>query len=153
MAKLIAALIAGILFGAGLAIGGMTDPGKVIGFLDLAGRWDPSLMFVMGSALLVTIPTFQYVKRSEKPLFELRYFLPTRKDIDRPLVMGAALFGMGWGIAGLCPGPAIANLATGSLPVVAFVISMVAGMWLHDRLMKGGRSASSQSQSQTAVVR
>jgi len=128
-------LIAGILFGAGLVIGGMTDPGKVIGFLDLAGRWDPSLAFVMGAALCVTLPVFQFVVRGRaRPVLGPRYYLPTRTDLDPQLLIGSVLFGIGWGIAGLCPGPAIANLASGAPEVLAFVAAMIAGMWLRDRV-------------------
>lgn len=127
-------MASGVLFGMGLVLGGMTDPAKVIGFLDLAGRWDPSLAFVMGGALCVTLPTFQLLKSKARPLFETRFFLPTRQDVDGALLGGATLFGIGWGIAGLCPGPAVANLAFGSPQVIAFVVSMVAGMWLCDRV-------------------
>ena len=133
MKTAIVALVSGLLFGAGLALGGMTDPGKVIAFLDVAGAWDPSLGFVMGSALLITFPVFWWVRRSQRPLFAERFQLPTRQAIDRPLLIGAALFGIGWGIAGLCPGPAIANLAAGSPQVLLFVVTMIAGMWLRDR--------------------
>jgi len=127
------ALIAGLLFGAGLALGGMTNPLKVISFLDVTGQWDPSLAFVMGCALLITFPVFWWVRRSSKPLFADKFQLPTRRDIDRPLIIGAALFGIGWGIAGLCPGPAVANLASGSPQVLLFVAMMIAGMWLRDK--------------------
>jgi uncharacterized membrane protein YedE/YeeE len=127
------ALFAGALFGAGLVVAGMTDPAKVQGFLDLAGHWDPSLAFVMGAALCITLPVFQMLKRRQGPLLAERFFLPTRTDLDRPLLIGSALFGIGWGLAGLCPGPAIANLASGSAPVLAFVLAMVVGMWLQDR--------------------
>lgn len=132
--KGVVALVAGLLFGAGLALGGMTDPAKVIGFLDLAGRWDPSLAFVMGAALCVTLPTFQLIKGRSRPLLEDRFFLPTRRDLDAPLIGGAVLFGIGWGWAGLCPGPAIANLSTGQPEVLGFVATMIAGMWLRDRV-------------------
>lgn len=128
------ALLSGLMFGAGLAIGGMTDPAKVIGFLDLAGAWDPSLAFVMGSALLVTVPTFQLLKGYGEPLLGGRFYLPTKQDLDPKLIGGAILFGTGWGLAGLCPGPAIANLWTGSPQVLAFVVAMVTGMWLRDRV-------------------
>lgn len=128
-------LLAGILFGAGLFIGGMTDPAKVIGFLDLAGSWDPSLAFVMGAALCVTLPTFQLLRKRSRPLLEERFFLPTKTDLDPRLIVGAVLFGIGWGVAGLCPGPAIANLSTGSLPIVVFVLAMILGMRVQDRVM------------------
>ena len=110
-ANALVALLAGTLFGAGLAISGMTDPGKVIGFLDLAGQWDPSLAFVMGAAICISLPTFQLLRGRSKPVFASQYFLPTKQDLDPQLILGAVLFGIGWGIAGLCPGPAIANLA------------------------------------------
>mgnify|MGYP000022211358 FL=1 len=133
MKTALVSLMAGLLFGAGLALGGMTDPGKVIAFLDVAGQWDPSLGFVMGSALLITFPVFAWVRRADKPLLAERFQLPTRKDLDPQLLIGAALFGIGWGIAGLCPGPAIANLAAGSPQILLFVAAMVGGMWLRDR--------------------
>lgn len=133
MKTALVSLIAGLLFGAGLALGGMTDPGKVISFLDVAGAWDPSLGFVMGSALLITFPVFAWVRRAGKPLLAERFQLPTKKDLDPQLLAGAALFGIGWGIAGLCPGPAIANLAAGSPQILLFVVAMVGGMWLRDR--------------------
>ncbi|WP_293370187.1 DUF6691 family protein [Nevskia sp.] len=133
MKTALVSLIAGLLFGAGLALGGMTDPGKVIAFLDVAGQWDPSLGFVMGSALLITFPVFAWVRRVGKPLLAERFQLPTKKDLDLQLLIGAALFGIGWGIAGLCPGPAIANLAAGSPQILLFVAAMVGGMWLRDR--------------------
>lgn len=139
--KVWAAFASGLLFGAGLLVAGMTDPAKVIGFLDLAGRWDPSLAFVMGTALCITLPTFQLLKHRSRPLLEDRFHLPTRTDLDPQLLGGATLFGIGWGIAGLCPGPAVAALATGSPQVLAFVVSMAAGMWLKDRLVPGAASA------------
>ena len=132
--QVLVALISGVLFGCGLALGGMTDPAKVIGFLDVAGRWDPSLAFVMGTALCVTLPVFQLIvgKRS-RPVLALKFSLPGKRDLDRPLLVGAALFGIGWGIAGLCPGPAIANLSTGRPEIIGFVLAMIVGMWLRDR--------------------
>lgn len=145
-------LIAGTLFGAGLVVGGMTDPGKVIGFLDLAGQWDPSLAFVMGSALCVTLPVFQLViRKRSRPVLGARFFLPTKTDLDPALLGGSALFGIGWGIAGLCPGPAIANLVSGAPEVLAFVVAMVAGMWLRDRVAAwGAGNASAPNQTATA---
>jgi uncharacterized protein len=141
-ANALVSLVAGTLFGAGLVIGGMTDPGKVIGFLDLAGRWDPSLAFVMGTALCVTLPVFQLVvRRRSQPLLDVRFHLPTKTDLDPQLIGGAVLFGIGWGIAGLCPGPAIASLVSGTPELVAFVAAMMAGMWLHDRIRASGASA------------
>lgn len=105
------ALVSGASFGAGLAASGMTDPGKVLAFLDLFGAWDPSLMFVMGGAVLVTVVTFRFVLARATPVFAQRFHLPTRTHIDTPLLVGAAIFGIGWGLIGYCPGPAIAALA------------------------------------------
>lgn len=130
------ALLSGLLFGAGLVLAGMTDPARVLGFLDLAGRWDPTLAFVMGSAVLVTLPTFRLLRGRQRPVLAARFYLPTRKDLDPALIGGAAIFGIGWGIAGLCPGPAIANLGTAAPEILAFVVSMVVGMALHDRVRK-----------------
>lgn len=134
--KIVAALFAGVLFGFGLALGGMTDPAKVVGFLDISGQWDPSLGFVMGAALLVTLPAFALARRGDaQPLLAASFSWPTRKDIDARLLGGAALFGLGWGITGLCPGPALASLITGLPLLLVFVAAMFAGMWLHDRVL------------------
>ena len=127
MMKQLAAGAAGLVFGIGLWVSGMADPRKVIGFLDVTGAWDASLAFVMGGAVVATLAGFRIVKQRAKPLFDERFHLPTRKDIDLPLVAGAALFGMGWGIAGYCPGPALTALATLSAEALVFVASMVAG--------------------------
>lgn len=140
-----AALLAGLLFGLGLAVSGMTNPAKVIGFLDVAGRWDPSLMFLMGTGLLVTIPAFQIAKRGGRhPLLAPAFALPSRTDVDARLLGGAALFGIGWGIAGFCPGPAIAGLAALLPQTALFVVAMVAGMWIHDRLIASRPAATPQ---------
>lgn len=133
--KVFAALLSGSLFGLGLALAGMTDPAKVIGFLDISGRWNPALAFVMGAALLVTTPAYWLAQRSHaRPLADTRFHLPSYTAIDRRLIGGSLLFGVGWGIAGLCPGPAIANLGTAQLPMLLFVLCMAGGMWLHDML-------------------
>ena len=110
MKKNIAALIAGLLFGLGLAISQMTNPAKVLNFLDITGTWDPTLAFVMGGAVLVTLISFRFILKQDRPLFEGQFHLPTRSDIDGRLLGGAALFGIGWGLAGYCPGPGIAAL-------------------------------------------
>ena len=132
MPTILAALVCGLVFGFGLAISGMTQPTKVLGFLDLLGfassRWDPTLAFVMIGALAVAAPGFLLARRRARPLFAPAAAWPSQRDIDRPLLAGAVLFGIGWGLVGLCPGPAIANLATLSSRVVAFVIAMAAGM-------------------------
>jgi len=128
------ALLAGILFGAGLLISGMMNPEKVIGFLDLFGGWDPSLMFVMGSALIVTVPVFKFVLGRKKPIFSDAFTLPLKTHLDKPLVAGAAIFGIGWGLYGYCPGPAISSLASLNTAGFIFVPSMLVGMWLANRV-------------------
>jgi uncharacterized membrane protein YedE/YeeE len=121
-------LIAGLLFGAGLMISGMINPAKVIGFLDLAGDWDPSLAFVMAGGVVVTALGYAVVLRRERPIFEAAFSLPTRRDIDLPLLLGASIFGVGWGLAGYCPGPALASLTFGHRETFAFVAAMIVGM-------------------------
>ncbi|MGE5818627.1 MAG: DUF6691 family protein [Deltaproteobacteria bacterium] len=132
MAKILSALIIGTIFGLGLAISQMVNPARVIGFLDVAGRWDPTLIFVMGGALLLTAPIFPVVLR-RKPFLAEQFSLPTKVDIDRPLLLGAIIFGVGWGLGGFCPGPALAALASGSPSVALFVVAMIAGQWLGSR--------------------
>jgi uncharacterized membrane protein YedE/YeeE len=131
MLRMLVALFSGTLFGLGLAISGMVDPAKVIGFLDIAGDWDPTLAFVMGGALLVTIPAFSLILNRLRPVLTDDFELPTKKDVDTRLLGGAALFGVGWGLSGFCPGPAVTALASGLAPVFAFVAAMVAGMALY----------------------
>lgn len=121
-------LITGLLFGLGLAISGMVLPEKVMGFLDVTGQWDPSLAFVMAGAVLVHIPFVRIAQRRGVSLFGDALQLPKRKDIDAKLVIGAALFGVGWGIAGICPGPGIVNIITLAPGVIAFVAAMLVGM-------------------------
>lgn len=125
------ALLAGALFGAGLAVSGMADPQRVRGFLDLFGAWDPTLAFVMGGALIPMAVAWRLQKRMSSPLAAGGFTLPTRRDLDPRLIAGAALFGIGWGVAGLCPGPAIADLALAPVPAGIFVVAMLAGMLLH----------------------
>jgi len=127
----VAALLCGFVFGLGLMISGMMQPTKVLGFLDIFGAWDPSLAVVMMAALAVSVPGFAWAQRRERPVLANQSTWPTRTDIDRPLVIGATMFGVGWGLVGLCPGPALENLATLSPPVIAFVVAMAAGMLLH----------------------
>lgn len=131
-----AMFLAGLFFGLGLVISGMVNPGKVIGFLDLAGNWDPSLILVMGGGLLVTTPAFHLILKRPQPLFENKFFLPTLKSIDRKLVLGSILFGLGWGIAGFCPGPALAALVTLDSTILMFVGAMIAGMLIHHVLLE-----------------
>lgn len=126
--KLLPPLASGILFGAGLTISGMTDPARVRGFLDVFGAWDPTLVFVIGGAVLVMAVAWRIRARMGRPVFAERFSLPDRTDLDARLITGAILFGIGWGIAGLCPGPAVASLALSPLSVLPFVLAMLAGM-------------------------
>lgn len=129
--KTLSSLIAGLLFGAGLTIGGMTDPARVRGFLDLFGDWDPTLAFVMGAALIVMAIAWRIVPGMQQPIFEDNFHIPTRSELTPSLIGGAVLFGVGWGIAGLCPGPGFAALAIEPLGAVIFVVAMLAGMLVH----------------------
>ena len=127
------ALAAGLLFGAGLALGGMTDPAVVLGFLDVAGAWNPALAFVMGGALAVTFVGYRLAFRRAGPLLAGRFSLPTADAIDARLLGGAALFGAGWGLAGYCPGPALASLPAAHPGTAVFVLAMLAGLALARR--------------------
>lgn len=126
----LAALGTGILFGIGLVISGMTQPAKVLGFLDFFGNWDPSLAFVMGGAVVVNTIFFRLIKKRERPLWDTKFHMPTNNDIDWRLIAGSALFGLGWGIGGFCPGPGITALASAQAPAFVFVGAMAAGMGL-----------------------
>lgn len=128
MERIFGGLIAGLLFGVGLLISGMINPAKVIGFLDLAGNWDPSLAFVMLGGVTVTAVGYRTVLRRGQPMFEPRFTLPTRNDIDPSLLLGASLFGIGWGLGGYCPGPALAGLGFGRPETIVFVTAMLIGM-------------------------
>lgn len=130
----IAALISGIVFGLGLAISEMINPARVIGFLDITGDWDFTLALVMGGALIVTIIGFPLITKRSHPIFAEKFHLPTRSDIDTPLLGGAALFGIGWGIAGLCPGPAIAGLASLNPSIFLFVGAMIIGQMIGGKI-------------------
>jgi uncharacterized protein len=134
---IVTGLICGFIFGWGLLISGMVQPSKVLAFLDLFGLWDPTLAVVMVAAVAVTSLGFAVARRREHPILAAQSFWPSRTDIDRPLIIGAALFGAGWGLVGLCPGPALENLATLSPRVIVFVGAMAAGMALHDTWQKG----------------
>jgi uncharacterized membrane protein YedE/YeeE len=131
MVKNLVAFACGLVFALGLGIGGMTQPTRVLAFLDVAGDWDPSLAFVMLGAVAVFATIYRLVLRSKRPVLAAAYDLPSRRDIDRPLVAGALLFGIGWGIAGLCPGPALTSLASGEPAALVFVAAMLAGMAAH----------------------
>lgn len=132
MNKHIAAFIVGVIFGIGLTIAQMVNPAKVLAFLDLAGNWDPSLAFVMGGGAGVAAIGYRLVWRRPKPLFAEMFQVPTRKDIDARLLIGAGLFGIGWGIGGLCPGPAIASLALGYQEAILFTAAMIAGFGVYE---------------------
>jgi uncharacterized protein len=129
--RIFAALGCGAVFGLGLAISGMMNPAKVIGFLDVAGSWDPTLALVMGGALLVAIPAYRMILARRRPVLADGFSLPTRTRLDAPLILGSALFGVGWGLVGFCPGPAVAAVVTGLPAVLGFVAAMLAGMALH----------------------
>lgn len=126
--KSAASLLAGLLFGFGLALARMTDPAKIIGFLDFAGRWDPTLALVLGGAVLVTLATFRFILRRPRPLLGGDFHVPTRRDIDARLLAGAAIFGIGWGLAGFCPGPGIAAIALGAWQPPVFTGGLVLGI-------------------------
>ncbi|MPW36473.1 YeeE/YedE family protein [Vibrio sp. B1Z05] len=131
----IVSLIAGVLFGLGMAVSGMVDPVKVIGFLDVAGNWDPSLAFVMGGALSVFLPVYLLViKKREKSVLGLSFSLATNNAIDKRLLTGASIFGIGWGLVGICPGPVISSLGSGNIQAVLFVVAMLVGFVLGDRV-------------------
>jgi uncharacterized membrane protein YedE/YeeE len=149
--RALASLLCGFVFGWGLFISGMMRPDKVLGFLDVfaipSGKWDPSLAVVMAAALAVTGVGYALLRR-HTPIFDTRSHWPTQTAIDRPLVAGSILFGVGWGLVGLCPGPAIANLATLSSPVIVFVIAMAAGTLVHDLWYARGATAGPPSLAQ-----
>lgn len=128
MKAILSALAAGLVFGLGLIVSGMVNPAKVLNFLDIAGQWDPSLAFVMAGAAGTVFLGYRLVLGRERPLFAERFTLPTATRIDARLAGGAALFGVGWGLVGFCPGPALTALGTGAVPALVFTASMLAGM-------------------------
>ena len=129
--SLFVALLSGVLFGAGMNISGMVDPANIFAFLDITGDWDPSLSFVMGGALLVFTPFYHFIIKSHSKSVDGKAFsLPTNTKIDRKLILGASIFGLGWGIGGICPGPAVASLGEGSITIISFIASMLIGMKL-----------------------
>jgi uncharacterized membrane protein YedE/YeeE len=130
MKSAFSALGGGLVFGVGLGLSGMTQPAKVIAFLDIFGAWDPSLMFVMMGAILVHFVLGRWIRRRETPLLAARFHLPTATRVDMPLLAGAAVFGLGWGLGGYCPGPAIVSLGSGAVPAFIFVGAMALGMGL-----------------------
>ncbi|HIF9176465.1 TPA: DUF6691 family protein [Photobacterium damselae] len=135
--RYLVALSSGLLFGAGMMISQMVDPAKVIGFLNITGDWDPSLAFVMGGALLVFAPGYYLlVKPRQKPVLAEKFSLSQLKSIDRPLVIGATLFGIGWGLSGVCPGPALTSISSLNPTLLLFVIAMVCGIVVSQRIKK-----------------
>lgn len=136
MLQRVCEFLAGLLFGLGLLLSGMTDPGKVQGFLDLAGAWDPSLAFVMGGGVLVGLMAFAIAKKRDTSLLGAAFHWPHITQIDKPLVIGSLLFGVGWGLAGFCPGPALVSLAAGYDKAVVFVLAMLVGMVVCDAMQR-----------------
>ncbi|QPK65053.1 YeeE/YedE family protein [Methylomonas sp. LL1] len=129
MMNLILALVAGTIFGLGLSVSQMINPDKVLGFLDISGDWDPSLALVMAGALALAIPGFRWVRRHDKPVLDSRFHVTDKTALDKPLLIGAAVFGVGWGMTGYCPGPAFASLALGNTEAIVMVVSIYAGFW------------------------
>ncbi|WP_337267491.1 YeeE/YedE family protein [Oryzifoliimicrobium ureilyticus] len=129
--RIFASVLCGLLFGVGLVISDMVNPARVLAFLDVTGGWDPSLAFVMGGALIPSSIAYAIKRRRRKPMLDGAFHVPASRTIDRPLVTGAVLFGLGWGLVGLCPGPAIASLVTGRWQVVLFAAAMLAGMFAY----------------------
>ena len=134
----------GVLFGLGLIISGMSNPQKILGFLDPAGNWDPSLIFVMFGAVLVGLGGFYVVSKRTEAFFGDALHIPTRRDITKPLIVGSLIFGAGWGIAGFCPGPALVAMGAGHLKALVFVIAMLAGMEICERFFSAHKKASSK---------
>lgn len=145
MPAILASFICGLIFGAGLLISGMNQPEKVLGFLDFFGAWDATLAFVMAGAVAVASIGFALARRRAAPLLAAKFSWPERRDIDPPLVAGAILFGIGWGLVGICPGPALVNLAGLSLPIIDFVAAMVIGMLGYELWQRRGITKSAPS--------
>lgn len=124
------ALVAGLLFGAGLLVSGMTDPANVLGFLDIFGEWRPQLAYVMGAAVLTAAPTFWAMRRRRQSLLGTPIDFPDRRRVDKPLLAGATMFGVGWGLSGICPGPGIVLLASGHGMAYLFMAAVIAGIWM-----------------------
>lgn len=139
VSPIVSSFIVGLIFGVGLLISGMANPAKVLAFLDLAGRWDPSLALVMVAAVTVSLVAFTLVRRRSRSLLGEPLRLPARRDIDKPLVLGSLGFGIGWGLAGFCPGPALVALGAGHQKALVFVAAMVAGMALYELIERRRR--------------
>jgi hypothetical protein len=151
MKQNIVALIAGLLFGLGLAVSQMIDPQRVQGFLDVAGIWDPTLLFVLGGAVGVTVIAFRFVLRRPAPFLAPQFYVTSLRSIDRPLILGSAIFGMGWAISGYCPGPGIVSLTLGTGNAILFVASMIAGFWLYSWVTDLLRERSAENAPQSAA--
>lgn len=128
--KIFSGLVAGLIFGLGLVVSGMANPAKVLNFLDLFGVWDPSLAFVMGGAIAIALPGFKIAGSRAKPLFAEIFQMPTKSEFDMPLIIGAIFFGIGWGIGGFCPGPAMTAIFFAAKGTFVFVPAMIIGMWI-----------------------
>lgn len=134
MKQNLVALFCGLLFGLGLSLSQMIDRDRILGFLDIAGNWDSTLLFVLGGAVGVTLITFRFVLRLSHPIFAEKFYLPTKTNIDRDLIIGAAIFGVGWGIAGFCPGPAIVALVINPANPIIFLLALIIGSFLYDKI-------------------
>lgn len=139
--QILTALACGAIFGLGLSLSGMLDPARVRGFLDVGGAWDPSLAFVLGGAVMVAFAGMVMRRRLRQPAFDDSFHLPATTPIDTRLILGSAIFGIGWGLAGFCPGPALAALSLGLTPVMLFVLAMLAGMTTYDRFVQPKKPA------------
>jgi uncharacterized membrane protein YedE/YeeE len=137
MKQTLTAYLAGLLFALGLGVSGMTQPGKILAFLDVAGVWDPQLLFVMGGAVIVTFIGYRLIFKRAAPLLDTQFYLPAKTAIDTRLLIGAGIFGIGWGLGGYCPGPAVTSLVSGLPPVWVFVTAMLAGFYLYRWLDTG----------------
>ena len=153
MRAVLGAFASGLVFALGLAFGGMTQPSKVVGFLDFLGDWDPSLIFVMGGAIAVHFVAFRLVTKRKSPLAAELFHVPTRRDLTLPLVLGSSLFGVGWGLGGFCPGPGLASLPSGGPEAFAFVASMATGMLLYEGVQRMRRPAQPEVVEQDLTVR
>lgn len=143
--KYLASFGSGLLFAVGLVVGGMTQPGKVVGFLDFAGDWDPSLAFVMGGAVIAYSVLYRVITKRDRPFLGAKFHLPTRTDLDWRLIAGGALFGVGWGLAGYCPGPGLTAAATLTAPSLVFVAALIGGMLMYSLFDKTVLSQSAEA--------
>ncbi|HEY6079591.1 MAG TPA: DUF6691 family protein [Polyangiaceae bacterium] len=148
----VAAVGSGILFGVGLVLSGMTRPEKVVGFLDVGGAWDPSLAFVMAGAIAVHVLAYRWTRARKAPLFTAKFGIPSRRDIDVKLLLGAGVFGVGWGMGGYCPGPGIVSLASGAAGPLVFVAAMLLGMLVTAKLEQLSAASSDRNGQQRAKV-